>query len=99
VRVLEGEEEAALRALVGAELRHVVAVEEEAPFGDLVGGVTHQRVGEGRLAGAVRPHYRVHLVQVHLEVDALDDLGAVLERDVQVLKLEQCHSASLFSRK
>ena len=31
VRILEREEEAALRALVGAELRHVLAVEEERP--------------------------------------------------------------------
>ena len=91
MRVLEGEEEAALRALVGAHLRHVLAVEEQAPLGDLVGRVAHERVGEGRLAGAVRPHDRVHLVRVHLEVDALDDLGAVLERDVQVLQLQQCH--------
>ena len=87
MRILEGEEEAALRALVGAELGHVLPLEEEASLGDLVGGVTHQCVGEGRLAGAVRPHDRVHLVQIHLEVHALDDLGAVLERDVQVLQL------------
>ena len=91
MRVLEGKEEAALRAFVGAELRHVLAVEEEAAFGDLVGGVAHERVREGRLAGPVRAHDRVHLVQVDLEVDALDDLGAVLERDVQVLQFQQCH--------
>ena len=29
-----------------------------------------------------------------VEVDALDDLGAVLERDVQVLELQQCHEVS-----
>ena len=29
----------------------------------------------------------VDLIRVHLEVDALDDLGAVLQRDVQVLQL------------
>ena len=48
------------------------------------------RVGERRLARAVRAHDRVHLVRVDREVDALDDLGAVLERDVQVLQFEQC---------
>jgi len=33
----------------------------------------------------------VHLVRAHLEVDALDDLGSVLERDVEVLQFEQSH--------
>ena len=91
VRVLEREEEAALRALVGAELDEVLAVEEDLALGDLVGRVAHQRVGERRLARAVRAHDRVHLVRVDGQVDALDDLGSVLERDVQVLDLEQCH--------
>ena len=51
----------------------------------------HQRVREGRLARAVRPHDRVLLVQIDREVDPLDDLGAVVERDVQVVDLEQGH--------
>jgi hypothetical protein len=29
----------------------------------------------------------MHLVRVHREVDTLDDLGAVLEGDVQILQL------------
>ena len=91
VRVLEREEEAALRALVRLELGHVLAVEEDLALGDLVGRVAHQRVRERRLAGAVRAHDRVDLVRVDREVDALDDLGAVLERDVQVLQFEQSH--------
>ena len=89
VRVLEGEEEAPLRALVGAHLGDVLAVEEDLPLGDLVGRVAHQRVGERGLAGAVRPHHRVHLVRVDGQVDALDDLGSVLGQcDVQVLELK-----------
>ena len=55
------------------------------------------RVGERRLARAVRAHDRVHLVRVDREVDALDDLGAVLERDVQVLQLEQCQDGLVSS--
>ena len=99
VRVLEREEEAALRALVRRQLRHVLAVEEDPALGDLVGRVAHDRVRERALPGAVRPHDRVHLVHVDLEVDALDDLGAVLERDVEVLELQQSHEVqSLFSR-
>jgi hypothetical protein len=38
----------------------------------------------------------VDLAQVDREVDALDDLGAVLERDVQVLDLEQCQLGMSF---
>ena len=88
MRVLEREEQTALRPLVRAELGHVVAVEEDLALGHLVGRVAHQRIGERRLARAVRAHDRVLLVQVHGEVDPLDDLGAVREGDVQILDLE-----------
>ena len=66
MRILEGEEEAFLRALVGAGLDDVLAVEEDAALRDHVGRVAHERVGEGRLAGAVRAHHGVLLVQVDL---------------------------------
>ena len=89
MRVLEREEEPALRALVGAGLGDVLAVEEDLPLGHLVGRVAGDRVGERRLAGAVRPHDRVHLVRVDREVDALDDLRPVLQRNVEVLQLQQ----------
>ena len=88
VRILEREEEPALSALVGSHLDQVLAVEQDLALGDLVGRMPHQRVGERRLARPVRAHDRVHLVQVHCEIDALDDLGAVLERNVQILDLE-----------
>ena len=52
-----------------------------------VGRMAHEGVREGGLPGAVRPHDGVHLVRVHRQVDALDDLGAVLEGDVQILQL------------
>ena len=88
MRVLEREEQTLLRPLVGFHLGHVLAVEEHLPPGDLVGRVAHERVGERRLAGAVRPHDRVHLVLAHGQVDTLDDLGAVLQGHVQVGDLE-----------
>ena len=91
VRVLEGEEEPGLRALVGAGLGDVLAVEEDLPLGDLVGRVAGDRVGERRLARAVRAHDRVHLVRGDREIDALDDLRSVLQRDVQVLQLQLGH--------
>ena len=71
-----------------AGLGQVLAVEEDLALGDLVGGVAGDRVRERRLARAVRAHDRVHLVRVDREVDALDDLGPVLERDVQILQLQ-----------
>ena len=77
-------------ALVGAGLGDVHAVEEDLALRDLVGRVARDRVGEGRLAGAVRAHDRMHLAGRDLEVDALDDRGAVLERDVQILQLQCC---------
>ena len=98
MRVLEREEEAALCALVGAELGHVLAVEDDRAARDLVARVAHQGVRERRLARAVRPHDRVHLVRADREVDALDDLGAVVETDVKILQLEQSQVRVSFLR-
>ena len=92
MRVLEREEEAALRALVCPELGQVLAVEQDLPFGDLVRGVPHEGVRERRLPRPVRAHDGVLLPEVDLEVDTLDDLGAVLQGDVQVLDLELSHA-------
>jgi hypothetical protein len=39
----------------------------------------------------------VDLVRVHGQVDALDDLGAVLEGDVQVVQLQQCQLVTSFA--
>jgi hypothetical protein len=99
VRVLEREEEASLRALIGLELEEALAVEEDLALGDLVRRVPHQRVGERGLARSVRTHHRVHLGNVDREIDALDDLLAgLLVRDVQILDLEHSHSLSLAKR-
>ena len=92
MRILEREEEAALGALVGAELGHVLPVEDDLALRHLVGRVAHERVGERRLPRPVRAHDRVLLPEIDFEVDTLDDLGAVLERDVQILDLELSHA-------
>ena len=91
VGVLEGEEEAALGALVRLHLQDRLAVEEDVALRDLVGRVAHERVGERRLAGPVRAHDRVHLVGVDGQIDAADDLRPVLGGDVQILDLEKSH--------
>ena len=88
MRILEREEEPALGALVGSQLGDVLAVQEDLALRHLVRGMPHQRVGKRRLARAVRAHDRVHLVPVHHQIDALDDLGAVFQRNVKILDLE-----------
>ncbi len=88
-RVLEGEEEAELRALVRLHLDDVLSVEENLAVGDLVGRVSHDRVRERRLAGAVGPHQRVQFAVAHGEVDTAQDL-AILGAHVQVADLELC---------
>src|SRR6476619_8034044 len=98
MRVLEGKKETSLRTFVGSELGQVVAVEHDLALGHLIRGMAHERVGERRLAGAVRPHDRVLLPDIDLEVDTLDDLGAVLQSDVQIPDLELCHANEETSR-
>ena len=57
-RVLHREEEAGAGALVDRHLEHVLAVEEDLALDDVVLRVAGDRVGERRLAGAVRAHDR-----------------------------------------
>ena len=94
-RVLEGHEEAGLRAHVGVGLGDVLALEGDRALGHLERGVAHDRVGQGRLARAVRPHQRVDLALLDVEVEAAEDL-LVLDAHVQVayLQLSQFHSVS-----
>ncbi len=89
--ILEGEEDTGLGALVGAGLGDVDVVEQDLPAGDLVGRMAGDRVGKRRLARTVGAHDRVHLARRDLEIDTLDDLEPVFERDVQVLELQCCH--------
>ena len=77
-----------MQAPVGLHLGQVLAVEQELALGDLIGRVAHERIGERRLARAVRAHDRMGLVRAHGEIDTLDDLGAVLQRDMQILQFE-----------
>ena len=85
-RVLEGEEHArAGRACPGESFEDVAALPDDLAAVDDVGRVAHQRVGEGRLARAVRAHDRVDLALADRQVDALEDLvlGAGDGRDAQ----------------
>ena len=89
--VLEGQEEPRLSALVGGGFGDIGPVEQDLPRRDLVGRVAGDRVREGRLPRPVRAHHRVHLTGRDGQIDAFDDLGAVLEGDVQVFQLQLGH--------
>ena len=52
----------------------VLALEQDLALGDLEVGVAHDRVGERRLARAVRPHQRVDLALADDQVEAAQDL-------------------------
>ena len=73
-RVLEGEEHPEAGPLVGAQLQDVAALPRDLAAGHDIGRVAHQRVGERRLARAVRAHDRVDLALADVEVDPLEDL-------------------------
>ncbi len=97
-RVLHREEQPGAGALVDGHREHVGAVEGHRAAGDGVLRVAGDRVGERRLAGAVRAHDRVGLPGPDGEVDAAQDLAGVavgVDGDVQVADLEGGHVMSL----
>ena len=86
-RILEREEHALGGALVGRHLQQVLALEQDLAAGDFVAGLAGDDVGERRLAGAVRPHDRVHLALVHRERQPVENL-ALLDTDLQIFDFE-----------
>ena len=90
-RVLHGQEQAGLGALVRSHLEDVLAVEEGLAGVDHVLGVAGQRVGESGLAGTVGAHDGVGFAGVDGQGGTLQDrLDAFLgfDVDVQVLDFE-----------
>src|SRR4029078_12899641 len=81
-RVLEGEEDAFAGALLGIEVEQILAVELDGAAGDLVAALAGEDVGERALAGAVRPHDRVHFARTDGEVDALEN-GLVFDAGLE----------------
>ena len=73
-RVLEGHEQSHPGPLVGGGLGDVLAAPDDLALGHLEVRVTHDRVGERRLAGPVGPHQRVDLAAADLQVDAAKDV-------------------------
>ena len=76
------------RPLVGLHREQVAAEIGDGAFADLVAFAAGEHRGERALAGAVRPHDRVHLAGIHREIDPAQDLAAVDEPRMQVLDFE-----------
>jgi hypothetical protein len=72
--VLEGEEDARARRLLGLHVQQLDAVEPRGAGQHLVGRVAAEHLGQRRLAGAVGAHDGVDLAGVHRQVQALEDL-------------------------
>ena len=75
-RVLHGEKQAGPRPLPGREGQQVDAVEGHRALDHLVTRPAHEDVGQGALAGAVRPHHRMDLTAAHGEADPTEDLAS-----------------------
>jgi hypothetical protein len=67
-RVLEGQEDARVGALVRLHVQDALAAEEDVAVGHLVRRMAGDHLGERALARAVRTHDRVDLALVHLQV-------------------------------
>ena len=89
-RVLEREEHALGRALVGRHLEQVFALEQDFAAGDLVARLAGDDMAQRRFAGAVRSHDGVHLALVHGKRKPVEDL-AILDPNLQIFDFEQCH--------
>jgi len=87
--VLKREEQAGPRPFVGSHVLQVRAVEKYLPFGNFIRRVTHERVGQGRLPGAVGTHDGVCFAGIDSQRNAGDDLLA-LHLNVYILKFKQC---------
>ena len=72
----------------GSASCNVLTLEQNPAVGHLEAGVTHDRVGERRLAGPVRTHQRVDLALADLEIEAAEDL-LLADADMEIADLEQ----------
>ena len=81
--VLESQEQPEFGPFVRLQRQQVLARKGHTATGDGVAGMTHQRVGQRRLARTVRAHQHMPLTLTDRQVDALEDLLA-LDLDPQV---------------
>jgi hypothetical protein len=94
--VLEREEHARARPLLGGQRQEVLPQKRDRAARDDVAGVAGEHLGQRALARAVRAHDRVHLTRAHLQADPLEDLELVLDARAEVPDRE--HQPTLPSR-
>ena len=70
--------------------KHVLTVEEDLALGDFIVVLAGQNVGQGRLAGAVRPHDGMDFARFDGQVDAAQDFRFVF-RDAGVKVFDLKH--------
>jgi hypothetical protein len=86
-RILEGEKHTGLRAFLGLHLQQVPAVVKHGAFGDLERRMSGEHLRQRALAGAVRPHHRMHFTGVDREIYAAED-GFAIDRGVEIPYIE-----------
>jgi hypothetical protein len=82
--ILEGEEDAFARALLGIECEQILAAVDDLAGGDVVTVAARKDAGERALAAAVGTHDGVNFAGADGEVDAFEDLAA-FDAGTQVL--------------
>ena len=94
---MHSQEQPCAGALVDFHVQQVLAVQQNLALGDFVAWVAGNSVGQGGLAGAVRPHDGVGLAGVDGQVDAVQDRLRILvlisgdDLRVQVLDFQSAH--------
>ena len=72
-RVLEGQENAFLRALIDGHRSNILAVKRDAPPRHLIGGVAGDGIAEGGFARAVRAKEDMGFIRADGKVDPVED--------------------------
>src|SRR5690606_36811465 len=88
LRVLECQEQVHLGTLRRGLLGDVLALVEDATLRDVVAGMTHQHVGESRLARPVWSHQGDDVTLLDGQIDAFED-GCPVGFGVEVLDLKK----------
>ena len=97
--ILERQEKALGRPLFRIHIQNVFTIQRRASARHLIAVATGQHIGQGRFAGAIRPHDCVDLAFRHVQRQAIDDrLGVIVFTDSrgQVFNLQHgAHVSSL----
>ena len=73
-RILEGQEQTGLRTLVHRQLRDILAGKLNAAVGNSIFRITHERIAQGRFAGAVRSHQDMRFTGLNIKIQLMQNL-------------------------